>query len=348
MVSFVFSILVVLFLSIQNLSHAQELAKELRRFEYSQPIMGTELKIILYAREETSVALAVNALLEELEEQAKPINNYAQTSEVSKLANMAIETDIVLSRQLGELLYESKRWYDLTDGVFDVTSGSILALWSQSRKKLRVPAQQELTTAKDRSGWKNIALTSGSNKYETLRFLSEGIVVNVSGIATGYLVDIAMKTLKEQGIESALIDIGGDIIVSEPPPGSEGWTIDIASLDSGDVVQKRITIRNQAVTTSGDLNQYTEIDGVRYSHLVDPVIGAPISRRCSVTVVAKRAIDADAGATAIAVLGWGRATNMLKDLPVDQVYIMERAFDESGNEPETKYYEWISDSHLER
>lgn len=346
-VSFAISILVVLFLSIPNDTCAQQPTKELRRFEYSQPIMGTELKIILYASDKTSVALAVNAVLEELEEQAKPINNYAHTSEVSKLAHAPVDTDIALSRQLGELLYESKRWYDLTDGVFDVTSGSILALWSQSRKQLRVPTQQELAEAKARSGWQKLAMTSSSNKYDSLRFLSEGVMVNVSGIATGYLVDIAMKTLHDQGIRSALIDIGGDIIVSEPPPDSEAWTIDIAGLDGGDVVQKRISIRNQAVTTSGDLNQFTEIDGVRYSHLVDPIVGAPIPRRTSATVVAKRGIDADAGATALAVLGWERAAPLLKNLPVDQVYIMEREFDrmvhETETEPATKYYEWIKD-----
>lgn len=346
-VSFAISILVVLFLSIPNDTCAQQPTKELRRFEYSQPIMGTELKIILYASDKTSVALALNAVLEELEEQAKPINNYAHTSEVSKLAHAPVDTDIALSRQLGELLYESKRWYDLTDGVFDVTSGSILALWSQSRKQLRVPTQQELAEAKARSGWQKLAMTSSSNKYDSLRFLSEGVMVNVSGIATGYLVDIAMKTLHDQGIRSALIDIGGDIIVSEPPPDSEAWTIDIAGLDGGDVVQKRISIRNQAVTTSGDLNQFTEIDGVRYSHLVDPIVGAPIPRRTSATVVAKRGIDADAGATALAVLGWERAAPLLKNLPVDQVYIMEREFDrmvhETETEPATKYYEWIKD-----
>ena len=133
-----------------------------------------------------------------------------------------------------------------------------------------------------------------------------------------------MTVLKQQGIESALIDIGGDIIVSNPPPGSEGWKVDIAGLNQSDPIQSRIMIRDQAVTTRGDLNQFTDIDGVRYSHIIDPATGSPVPRRVSATVVAKRAIDADAAATAIAVLGSHRAKSLLINMPIDSVVILEQ------------------------
>ncbi len=303
--------------------------------------MGTELKVILYARDESQAAYAINAILAEFDERAKPINNYNPNSEVSLLANLEPGKRHTLSAELFELLMEAKRWYVLTENAFDVTAGATIELWSKARKQQSLPSNEDVADAQKNSGWSKLSLTSDGISGNTITINAEKIQINVSGIATGYLIDRAMTILQQQGIESALIDIGGDIIVSNPPPESDGWKIDVAGLRESDPAHSRVVIRNQAVTTSGDLNQFLEIDGVRYSHIIDPKTGRPVPRRVSVTVVAEKAIDADAAATAIAVLGANRAYSLLANMPIDKVVILEQDFQKSDEKnSEVRRYEW--------
>jgi len=295
--------------------------------------MGTELKMILYAENESKSAFAISAVLEELDDRSKPINNYNPASEVSRLAGLESGRSLTLSRELSEVLLASKRWHELSHGAFDVTAGASLELWSRARKQKMLPRDPEIRQAMQHSGWERVILTNAGSPPVTVTLLSPRVTINVSGIATGYLLDLAMTKLRSQGIESALIDIGGDIIVSNPPPNAEAWTVDIAGLDPKDPIQKRFSLRNQAVTTSGDLNQFTEIEGDRYSHLIDPLTGRPIPHRISVTVVAQHAIDADAGATSIAALGCERTKLIIDSLPIDSVFIAQREASK-GTEPE--------------
>jgi thiamine biosynthesis lipoprotein len=335
----------VVFLFCQTSAVAQDESRQPLRFEYNRPIMGTELKVILYAQDESSAAFAINAVLEELDQRSKALNNYTPSSEVSRLGNLKPRTSQQLSIELSEVLSESKRWHQLSDGAFDVTAGATMELWSKARKQKMLPTKEEILSAQKNSGWNNLKLSSEDDSRNTITSGDKQLRINVSGIATGYLIDHAMTVLKQQGIESALIDIGGDIIVSNPPPGSDGWKVDVAGLSESDPILGRIVIRNQAVTTSGDLNQFTEIDSVRYSHIIDPTTGKPVNRRVSATVVAKRAVDADAAATAIAVLGSQRAKPLVGNMPIDSLIILEQDLIDTEERTSTvRRYEWARTS----
>lgn len=317
----------------------------LTRFEYTRPTMGTQIKIVLFAADESQAAFAINAVLEDLEEQSRPINNYKSDSEVSNLANLKPGSQRLLSSELGDLLLQSKRWHDLSLGAFDVTAGATLELWSNARKQKKRPTDQEIAVTKEHSGWKHIHLSKEGDSPHAISVDSPGIRINVSGIATGYLIDHAMDVMRHHGITSALIDIGGDVIVSDSPPGSDGWKISVAGLSESEKIVNTLNVRNCAVTTSGDLNQFTEIDGVRYSHLIDPATHCPIPRRVSATVVAKRAIDADAGATAVAVLGIDKAKPLLANLPIDSVMILEQNHDDASHPTAiTRTFQWTRSS----
>ncbi len=102
--------------------------------------------------------------------------------------------------------------------------------------------------SKEQSGWKHIHLLKQGDDRHAISFDSPGIRINVSGIATGYLIDHAMSVLTRQGIASALIDIGGDVIVSDSPPGSDGWKIDVAGLSESDEIVNTLIVSNCAVT----------------------------------------------------------------------------------------------------
>jgi len=124
-----------------------------------------------------------------------------------------------------------------------------------------------------------------------------GMQSDLGGIGKGYAADAALQVLEELGIRRALVAASGDLAIGEAPPGKDGWRIGIG--DSARVVE----LRDEAVSTSGASAQFVEIDGQRYSHIVDPVTGIGLRNAGVVTVMARRGIDADSLATAASVMG---------------------------------------------
>ena len=131
--------------------------------------------------------------------------------------------------------------------------------------------------------------------------------LDLGGIAQGYAADRCLKILKQNGIHRALADAGGDIALGDPPPGEAGWVIEIqADQNEWLTSSRRLTslqLANCGITTSGASFRYLEINGKRYSHIVDPRTGWGLTHHILVTVQAPDATQADAWATAISVLG---------------------------------------------
>jgi thiamine biosynthesis lipoprotein len=152
---------------------------------------------------------------------------------------------------------------------------------------------------------------------------SPGLRLDVSGLATGYIIDRMFEAMVATGTESILINAGGDIRVGKAPPGRDGWRVDVAGLGLNAPLFATHLVSNCAVTTSGDLYQYVEIDGRRYSHFIDPFSGSPIERRQSVTAFAATALDADAGATALAVMGMELGAEQFPKLPLGKAIFMQ-------------------------
>jgi thiamine biosynthesis lipoprotein len=140
--------------------------------------------------------------------------------------------------------------------------------------------------------------------------------LDLGGIAAGYAVDEALRVLNAHGITRAMVNGSGDIGVSDPPPGVQGWRIGIAPLEKPDAAPSRyLLLSNAAVTTSGDAFQFVEIGGQRYSHIVDPRTGLGLTDRSSVTVVARDCITADSLATAVSVLGPEKGLELIEATP---------------------------------
>jgi thiamine biosynthesis lipoprotein len=153
-----------------------------------------------------------------------------------------------------------------------------------------------------------------NREAKTAELCLPGMLLDLGGIAVGYACDEAMNVLRRHGIASALIDGSGDIVVSDAPPGEPGWRIGVAPHGSPNGPPTRfLTLTNASVTTSGAAWQYVEIDGLRYSHIVNPATGLGLTDRSSVTVVAPTGIIADSYATAASVLGPKRGLRLIEE-----------------------------------
>ncbi|MBR4835200.1 MAG: FAD:protein FMN transferase [Thermoguttaceae bacterium] len=271
---------------------------EPKRFEFAEQKMGVPTRIVLYARDQETAEKAADAVWRRFDELNAALSDYDSESEIVRVCRESGKAGapVAISADLRRTLEEARRFCVLTDGAFDVTVSPVVKLWRRSRYFNERPPEKILETAKKTVGLANWKLTEAG--VET----APGVRFDVGGIAKGLALDEALATLRTFGIESALVDAGGDLRLGAAPPGKDGWTIGIAGLEKEGAAFYR-TLANVGVASSGDANRFLEIDGVRYSHIIDPRTGEPLTRRCVATVVAPSATAADALASAVCVLG---------------------------------------------
>lgn len=299
--------------------------------------MGVEWVVTVHAGSTDEATAAAEAALDRVAAIERVLSDYDPQSEVSLLtAAMAREPGqaFVVSDDLAAALAQSLAFSRQTRGAFDVTVGPLTSLWRQARKTGRLPNPEKLTTALAATGSETVSLLAGDDGPQ-VSVANAATRLDFGGIGMGYAIDEAMALLKDRGITSAMIDSSGDIAVSGPPPGRAFWRIAVPPLmrhtteASDDQPTPTLALVHAAVATSGDAYQAVMIDGVRYSHIVDPRTGLGVIGPTAVTVIATNATTADALSTATSVLG-----------PVDGLAIIE------GLKGTAARFSWVDDDRL--
>lgn len=264
-----------------------------KRFEAKSVHMGTEWKVVLYAADAKAADEATEAAFKRVAELDAVMSDYNPKSELMKLC-AANDADpgrpVVVSDDLLKVLTLARQVSEQTDGAFDSTVGPVVKLWRTARKTKQLPKADELKAARELVGYKMLTLDA-TGKTATLA--KGNMRIDLGGIGKGFAADEAMAVLRSKGIKSALIAASGDITVSNAPPDKEAWVVDIAPLTQGGP-RRSLKLVNASVSTSGDLFQHVEIDGVRYSHVLDPKTGVGLTGRRSATVIAPHGWQADA------------------------------------------------------
>lgn len=152
-------------------------------------------------------------------------------------------------------------------------------------------------------------------KRHTVELLKPNMRLDLGGIAKGYAVDEAMAALGKHGICRMMVEAGGNIGLGQSPPGRRGWRIGIAPPDVGRPPREYLWLSRCAISTSGDMWQYAVIDGVRYSHLIDPTTGMALTDRSNVTVVGPDGLSTDGLSSAVAILGPQRGLALVESTP---------------------------------
>ena len=286
----------------------------LRRFEFSEPHMGTAFSIVLYTDDEATARRASRAAFDRIAGLDRALTDYDPESELMRLCARAGGPPVAASRDLYDVLDRSKRLHERSGGAFDVTVAPVVRLWRRARREKTLPDPELLAKARELVGSDAIVLDP---EARTVRLTRPGVKLDVGGIAKGYASGQAIEVLKRQGIASALVAGSGDIVVSGPPPGRPGWTIAVAPLraEADGSPGRSILLRDAAVSTSGDAEQFVEIDGVRYSHVLDPKTGIGLTERRSVTVIAPDGATADGLDTAACVLGPEKGLALIESTP---------------------------------
>lgn len=293
----------------------------LTRFEFSQVHMGTLFRIVLYAPDAATAGRASSAAFERIGRLDDIMTDYRPSSELRTLCRQAGGPPVRVSNDLFRVLAAAQELARRTDGAFDVTVGPVVRLWRRARRQHELPDPERLARARDLVGYDKLRVDP---EARTAQLMKKGMLLDLGGIAKGYAADEALGALRRHGIRSALVAAGGDIAVSGPPPGKQGWRIGIAPLESPSKRPKRyLVLHAAAVSTSGDVEQHIETGGKRYSHIVDPKTGLGLLGRRSVTVMAPNATTSDSLATAVSVLGPERGLELIKSTPRAAVLFVE-------------------------
>ena len=153
-------------------------------------------------------------------------------------------------------------------GAFDVTVGPLSRLWRIARHQKKFPDRNRIESTLLRTGYKKLEINESNS---SARLLVKGMVLDLGGIAKGYIADRMLEVMERRGFSRCLIDAGGDLTIGDPPENQKGWKCNCGGVPDSNIPE--LELANCAVATSGDIEQYLEINGQRYSHLIDPRTG---------------------------------------------------------------------------
>ncbi|MBN8684964.1 MAG: FAD:protein FMN transferase [Chitinophagales bacterium] len=282
----------------------------LQRCTYSHRQMGTLFRVIIYAEDSSRAHTAARELFQLVDSFNTIFSNYQSDSELNKLCARPNER-VPVSEPLWQVLRYADRISRKSGGAFDITVGPLSRLWRRARHLQEMPDSVRIRSAMMLVGYQHLRFYRRGH-YVLLK--KANMQLDLGGIAQGFTADACLKYLKNAGFPAALVDAGGDIVLGAPPPGEAGWKIEVPALHNGQVIMQTVLRSHCGITSSGALYKYLEMNGIRYSHILDPRTGYGLTHHNWVSVEAKNALSADVWATALSVLGKPdkRRSNWLK------------------------------------
>ncbi len=298
-------------------------SEELNRYEFLQIRMGIPVNITLYAPTQVIANQASKAAYDRFRAIDRIMSDYDPDSELMRLCkNAKIGEQNRVSPELFEVLNAAHALSIKTDGAFDVTVGPVVKLWRIARRRKQLPDADRLKAALDRVGYKSIQLNECK---QGVALLNEKMQIDLGAIAKGYAADEARLAMKKLGVTHVLIDAGGDIVAGDSPPNRGYWRIEVEKLrhnKNESAPTPIVKLKNAAIATSGDAYQYLEINGTRYSHIVDPQSGLGLTTPSTVTIIAPTGIQADSLASAVSVLGPEKGLKLIKSHANIEVFVV--------------------------
>ena len=259
--------------------------------------MGLPVRLVLHASDRGSAEAAARAAFARIAALDRMMSDYRPDSELRRIHSHA-GTPVVVSPELLTVLSSALEISRRTNGAFDPTVGPLVALWRESRSTRTLPEPARLAAARELVGWQHVEIDAARS---AVRLLRPGMRLDLGGVAKGYILQEGLRILRHRGITRALIASGGDIVVADAPPGRAGWHADAPGADTA-FATRASRLVNAALATSGSTEQFVEIDGFRYSHIIDPRTGLGATTDRVVHVIAEDAALADGLATALTIL----------------------------------------------
>lgn len=282
--------------------------------------MGSYFEISILDSDERSANEKIDKAIDEVIRVEKLISSWSKNSQTTLINLYAGAASVEVEVELYELIQRSILISEKTDGAFDISFASINKYWSFDESMTSLPDKDSLQKSVEKINYKNIDL---NRKAQTVYLKEEGMKIGFGAIGKGYAADCAKKILQDLQVENGMVNAGGDITCWGSNPKGKNWRIGITNPHQKDAFIGYVDVTNKSVVTSGDYERYIYIDGVRYSHIINPRTGYPCTGVSSVTVITDSAERADALATGIFVLGINKGMSLVKKMDDIEVIMVD-------------------------
>ncbi len=270
------------------------------KYRYSEMKMGSPFHIIIVSTDSIKANRLARNCFQLVDSLNHIFSNYDSSSELSKINASAGLLPYKMSPAMLDLVLKAEQAFIQSKGAYDISIGPLSSLWRNARKAKLFPEASRVLATKKLVGFAQVKI---NKRLGTIFLPSAGMQLDFGGIAKGYIAQWVIDYLKTSGIQQALADAGGDIVMSGAPLNTKGWLIGVNLPETtDDLVSKKLQLSNSAVATSGDVYQYFEKEGVKYSHIINPLTGYGVTNLRNVTIIAKTGATADWLATACSIL----------------------------------------------
>ena len=242
------------------------------RHEYTEVHMGMPVRVVLFAPSDSVARTAARAAFREIAALDDDLTDYRSGSELEKIESRPGDW-VSIKPTTFEVLARALAVAHLTGGAFDPTIGPLTRVWRTARKTQRAPDPSQLDSARALVSHEWLQLDSGRT---AARLMRPGMRLDLGGIAKGFILQHALANLERHGVTQAMLEAGGDIVAGAPPPGQKGWRVAVPGADSSFRTRAR-ELERAALATSGPVFQFAEINGRRYSHVIDPASGTGLT-----------------------------------------------------------------------
>ena len=307
-----------------------------------RPVMGTFARVVAVAKDSNSAKKFIESALAEINKVDDLMSDYKDDSEVTLVNKNAFNQPVKVSQSTFEVLQKSIEFSRLSDGAFDITVGPLVDLWRRAAEANSVPSDDELSVASSKVGYEKLILDAN---ILSVSFKVAAMRIDLGGIAKGYAIDKAVQAMQSAGATGGMVDIGGDIRCFGRPSGNKkSWLIGLQNPNiikddfvipakpvlsevEGAGIQNDesliiLKLTDAAIATSGGYRRFALIDGKKFSHIINRQTGIAPEGLSSVTIITQNAIDADALATAVSVLGTEKGIALIEKIPQTEAILI--------------------------
>lgn len=283
--------------------------------------MGNHFELTVVADDEKWAHERIDAGISEIQRIERLLTTFSDDSETNLINQNAGISPVVVSAETFNLIERSLRISQVTQGAFDITYGSIdKRLWNFDQHMTSLPDKETAKNMVRLINYHNVIL----DREKSTVFLKEkGMRIGFGGIGKGYAAERAKLIMKQQGVESGVVNASGDLTAWGLQPNGKPWTVGIANPDAKHEVFSYMSITDMAVATSGNYEKFVMIDGKKYSHTINPRTGLPVTGIKSVTIITNNAEIADAMATPVMIMGIRTGLDMIDQIKDIEAVIID-------------------------
>ena len=275
-------------------------------------LMGGRFDISIVAKDSLTAEKNITEVIAEITRIENLISDWKSTSQVSEVNQNAGIKPIKVDREVFELTQRAIKFSEITNGGFDVSFAAMDRIWKFDGSMTEMPSAEAIKKSVEKVGYKNIILDSVQS---TIFLKLKGMKIGFGALGEGYATDKCRTMMLEKGIKAGIINGSGDMSTWGKQPNGEDWKIGITNPFKPEKLLAVVPLNQGAVTTSGTYEKFVVFNGKRYSHIINPATGYPVTGLCSVTIFGPNAETANGLSTSLMILGQKNGLLLLQKFP---------------------------------